>query len=501
MKPKRIITLVTRALIGLVLSVIALYLLLVLAVSFWPVLSGGTRGRHVKEQSRYAALFRAGNTNVPLLAMDWFSDHGVYFCRVSQCGKVYSARDVSYAIQGGTGISSRFSLDNTNRPLLEAVINSLPGSSKTSLPRERQIVISGIQSNQWFRRVYDRANVPAEVEALYDLTGAYLGWFIPVVGADPEYGRHGMSQHGANSFAIAQESSFAVSICANSSLQIWNLKGPSPVRTATLDKLPYPWKEHANDLWVVAAMSPEGRIVILAVHDVLFAVDWQNQKLLWQKSQTAWGNTYRAGGRTLAVGNGGHSLFVAEGNSIHRFKLADGTKLGTIATNGAGIKFLQTSWNGGLLVAGFGDNSFTIWETEKDLPACHFSEPAEVTCIAISPDNQRIVLSGFGQKTLVVHTWQRGERREFRLRTPYASASACSLCWSPDGRCLAADVDTYPSSVIIYETATWKPIADWPCGAVGSGSEYVFTKKGRLFQLIDGAVNCLDVNVLKAPAH
>jgi hypothetical protein len=379
--------------------------------------------------------------------------------------------------------------------LLEAAINSLPASSKMSLPSERQILISGIRSNQWFERVYDRANVPADVEMLYELTGAYLAWFIPVVGVRAEDGKHRMSQHAPNSFAIAKDSSFAVSICANSGFQMWSVKEKSPVRACSLDKLPYPWKENANDPWGIAAISPDGQIVILAVHDLLFAVDWQNQKLLWQINQMAWGNTYRAGGRTLAVGNRGQSLFIAEGYLIERLNLADGTKLGTLATNATGTRFLQTSWNGGLLVAGFGDNSFTIWETDKDVPVFRFTEPG-VTCMAISPDNQKIVSYAFGQRKLVVHTWQRGQRNEFPLRTPYASSSAYSMCWSPDGKRLGANIDTYPSSVIIYDTIAWKPIAEWPCGEIGSSSEYVFNKEGRLFQLIDGEVNCLDVKAL-----
>src|SRR5580765_6077808 len=77
-------------------------------------LGGAARERHLQEHSRFETQFRSGDTNAPLLAMDWFSEHGVYFCRVTQGGSIYSARDVGHAIQGGSGISSRFSLGNTN---------------------------------------------------------------------------------------------------------------------------------------------------------------------------------------------------------------------------------------------------------------------------------------------------------------------------------------------------------------------------------------------------
>jgi len=201
----------------------------------------------------------------------------------------------------------------------------------------------------------------------------------------------------------------------------------------------------------------------------------------------------------MAIGNQGQSLFIVEANSVERWNLADGTKLGTLATNETGIKFLKTSGDGRFLVAGFGDNSFTVWKADKDEPISHFTEQAGADCMAISADGQKIVMTAFGQRKLVLYDWQRGERREFPLRVPYASFSAYSMCWSPDGKRLAAYIDTYPSTVIIYDSVNFKPVANWPCGAIGSHSIFGFNKEGRLFEMMDGGINSLDVTKLKAP--
>lgn len=497
MKMQPVIKLVVRMFGGVVLGVITIYLLVALVAMLWPTLGGGTRGKRTGEHSRFAAMFKSGDTNAPLLAMDWFSDHGVYFCRVSQSGNANSARDVGHAIQGGNRQPLRFSPNSTNRQQLEAAINCLPASSKNSLSKERQILASGIRSNQWFECVYDRANVPPELEKLYELSGAYLGWFIPAVGSQPEGVQHGMSGHDPNTFAIAKDTSTAVSVCLGYGLQIWNLRGSSAAKISSLETLPYPWKQNANEPWPITTLSPDGQILIIAARDKLFAVDWQNQKLLWHTNEIAWGNTYHANGKTLAVGNNGRSLFIAEANSVERWNLVDGAKLGVLATNSTGIKFLQTSLDGSLLVAGYGDNSFTAWATDKDAPVFQFTEPAGASCIGVSPDGQKIVLNAFRQRKFVVYDWKLGERKEFPLRTPYASSSAYSMCWSPDGKRLAAHVDTYPSSIIIYETTTWKPIAQWKCGAIGSNSEFVFNKEGNLFQVMDGEISCLRVARLK----
>lgn len=387
-----------RTFTRIAIVVLSLYIILLFLPVFGPALSGGTRGEHIREQKHFAALFRAGDTNVPLLATDWFSQ-GTHFCRVNQSGNGSARRDVGYAIQDGNSIS----LDDTNKLLLIQAINQLPLQSKHFLPQDRQIYISGIRSNQWFQCVYDRGNVPKQVEKLFEITGAYLEWFIPTVGPQ-DRGFEGQ-MHWATSFATAKDAPYAVSSCANSGLQIWNLGGWSPRKiTVSPDNFPYPTKYLFNGMFGgfqgAITISPDGRDLILADGHDLFAVDWENQKVLWRNDQMAFGNLYQAEGKTLALDNRGQFLYLANGDSIEHWNWADGTKLRTLATNTPGIKFLQTSWNGGFLIAGFADGSFTIWNTDKDEPVSHFIEPGGADCMAISPDGKQIVLNSFGQRKL-----------------------------------------------------------------------------------------------------
>jgi hypothetical protein len=490
------IAMLFRTLVRVVFVSVIIFLLLALLPAFWPALSGGSRSRHIDQQKHFAALFKAGDTNAPLLAMDWFYEHGNYFCRVSQSGNVNSARDVGHAIQGGSGISSRFALDSTNRPLLVAAISALPASSKKSLPKERQIWVSGIRSNQWFQFVYDRANIPVEVENLYDMTGAYLEWFIPIVGWSPNGVEHGMSQNDPGSFSVAKDAPIATSY-DKSSLQIWNLNKHSIIKFPSLGKMASSWRRTMFDSYGIQAVAPDGTIAGLATDGLLLAVDLQNQKILWHTDQVDSGNIYEADNRTLAIGNHGQSLFVAEKNSIGKWRLADGTKLATLTENSPRVKLLQSSRDGSLLIAGFADNSFTVWNTATDQPVFHFTVSNEMTCFAISPDNKKIALTGFGQRKIVVYDLRNNSQEEFPLRTPYASISAYSLCWSPDGKKVAAYIDTYPSCVIIYDAVSWKPIARWQCGAIGTRSLFAFDFKGILFEYMDGTLISLDVNSIK----
>jgi hypothetical protein len=466
---------------------------------------GSTRERHLKEQSHFASMFKAGDTNAPLLAMDWFSDHGVYFCRVSQSGNVYSARDAGHAIQGGGGVSSRFSPGTTNRLLLEAAINALPASSIKSLREERQILVSGIRSNQWIERVYDRANIPAEVEKLYELTAAYLGWFIPKVD-----GRKLARLHDSNfsgRFAtVAGDADLAVSLgqwITNGAyhyppvMEFWTLKNGLTEAVPPFKGIPQTPSE-----WHGFVASPDGTAVAVATIDGLYVIDGRTGKLRWQAGPLDHDNYY---GTTLAVGDKGRALYSSGAHIVERWDLCSGRKLATLCTNELIVKFLRASRDGSMLLAGFGSfnasaTSFTLWEAGKDEPVLRFSSPNSAA-VAMSTDGHTLLLSHWGEKKLDLWNWKKEERVQVPLRGPYASGSASSLHWSPDGKRLAAYLDTYPSSIVIYETKNWKPLAQWCCRQFRGSSQFVVKPDGNLLQLSGGQINGLDLTAIHSVAE
>jgi WD40 repeat protein len=252
------------------------------------------------------------------------------------------------------------------------------------------------------------------------------------------------------------------------------------------------------------AISPDGSTVAVATHYGLYVVDWKSEKLLWQA-----GALEHEGylGKHLAIGDNGRTLFAAGAHTIERWNLAFGKEHSVLVANehrGEGIvRFLKTSRGGRVLIAGFGlhlnsrPQSFAVWEQGKTEPALRFVEK-EAAAADLSPDGEQIALSAFGRETLVLYKWRTGERQEIRLRN---SPGTYSVLWSPDGRRLAAYVDTYPASIYIYDIATWKPIAQWDCGRIGEGSSFVFQTNGMLLQIRGNEINALDVAALKRVAE
>ena len=469
-------------------GVLGSLLLLIVFPRLIPRITGGTRGRYVRQQKTYAKLFKAGNTNVPLLEMDWFGPT-VHFCRVNQSGRGSARRDVGHAKQDGVSIS----LDETNLHLLIETINQLSPPPTHSLPIERQIVLGCIRSNQWFHAVYDRADIPAKIEKLAEITHAYLPWYVPAVP-----GRMVARATGGAFMCASIEAPIGVSGGENY-LQVWNLGG--------LISRSYPPLKLFSGIPVLAeyehpmAISPDGSTVAIVTYYGLYAVDWKNQKLLWQSGPLEHEGGYH--GMHLVIADNGRALFAAGAHTIKRWELASGKMEAVLVSNppnyDGAVSFLKTSLNGKVLIAGFGlhgnqrPRSFAVWEVDKNEPVLRFNEP-EGANADLSPDGQQIALSRFGRGDLELFKWRTGERVEIPLRN---SPGTWAVYWSPDGKRLAAYVDTYPSSIIIYDTMTWKPIAHWDCGRIGHGSEFMFTKDGTLLQIRENEINALDVSYLK----
>lgn len=129
---------------------------------------GTEPNEHVQWHEGFAGRFKAGDTNVPMLAMSWYAG-GTEFCTVERSGKVVTLF-LGFSAAGSPG----HLLDTTNRLLLTETINTLPSQPNVSVPPGSQILVSGIRSNQWFRFAYDRSDVPKEVRKLYEITGARL---------------------------------------------------------------------------------------------------------------------------------------------------------------------------------------------------------------------------------------------------------------------------------------------------------------------------------------
>lgn len=235
----------------------------------------------IVQQDQFGIQFEKGDTNTPLLAMDWFvGPRTDYYCYVSRAGQANSARNViNWAIQGG----NHFQLDQTNLDLLVATMNALPSPPKVQPPQERWLVIRGIRTNQWFKYVYDRKNIPSEVEKLFGLTGGYLQWYIPIVGDHPI-----ASNANVKEFIPAKKVPLAISFGANG-IQTWDLMKEKIQDTVPLNIIPH--RQSFGPYQDVQAVSPDGKIIVVACENGICAVDLIQKSFYGIKMERRWSTT------------------------------------------------------------------------------------------------------------------------------------------------------------------------------------------------------------------
>jgi hypothetical protein len=135
--------------------------------------------------------WKSGDTNLPLVSIEWFGGETVISSSVSQEGKIRNSSANEFGTKGwGWGDNS--TLTHTNLNALKALIALLPPSVSGSVPANRRILVSGIRNNSWFALTYDRADVPPELERVCEFTGGQIDWVVPsTVSSTNSLGRAG----------------------------------------------------------------------------------------------------------------------------------------------------------------------------------------------------------------------------------------------------------------------------------------------------------------------
>ena len=352
-----------------------------------------------------------------------------------------------------------------------------------------------MRSNQWVHWVYDRGNVPRQVERLFEITSVSLEWFVPQA-KDSQFSH----AESGGVRAVARDVPVAV-LAGHDLLQVLDMRDSPATHASLFQELPYSFRVSAWAPWESIVVSPDGKLIVLAISCGVLVVDWKAGKPIWQKGHLE--QEGRSNNALAFGGDKGQFLFVAGAHTVERWDLPTGRKLATLATNQPVVKLLTTSRDGRVLLAGFSDDSslgslartFAVWEADKDQPLRRFVEPG-LTAAGISPDGQQIALSRCPEKGLVIYNWQTDQRKEVPLRLPSAASAAYRLYWAPDGKRVAAVVNGFPPSVFIYDASTWKPIAQWNCLRQGEMPSFSFTKDGVLLQLRGADLNALDVSGL-----
>jgi len=142
---------------------------------------GTPYGRVLHSHQHESGYHWPDKTNGLFLSLSWFpGDDTVHTYDVLANGHASFRTEIDLERVSGSVRGSGHP-DVTNFAELAEAVAHLPPPPTNQSPEERWLLVSGIRSNQWFTFIYDRADVPVEVDELFQIAGAALPWILPQV--------------------------------------------------------------------------------------------------------------------------------------------------------------------------------------------------------------------------------------------------------------------------------------------------------------------------------
>jgi len=437
-----------------------------------------------------------GTTNSLLLKMSWFlSANCVFEDDIGDKGQISGELITPMGTQGGGGAG----LNKTNLSQLKEWINALPSAPTKRPPKDRWLLISGIYSNHWSTFIFDRRNVPLEVEKLFELTGMRLEWSLPIINSTTNFPCP--SSRGKSILSVAGEApvvaSFGLSGAQFSEIQ----NGKQTVLTnVSFGPL---WFE--GSLIISSAVSPDGHLIAIGRDHQITMYDLALKKVIWDKSTILPSGDKSHNDsipRHLAILDDDKVLVVnrSNGPQIEKWDATTGEMLGALEGDPSGVQEMAASPDGRLLAVAFGNGLVRVWGTNFSEPLKSFLDSRWISSIAFSPDGRYLATSGADfRRSLEIWDWRFGRlvltRKNWNTSMP---DDFDSIAWSPDGSLLAASPGG--QAPIIFETRNWKPLAYWGLHPITGGGQtrLAFLPDGSLLgQNQDGGLELINSSALK----
>jgi WD40 repeat protein len=257
---------------------------------------------------------------------------------------------------------------------LDQLLGALPPEPLLP-PKPRQVLVSVPAGTVWRTRIYDRANMPAEIIQLALITGRSVPAFVLRIKPKAVNEAH---RHNDGGLALSPDGKVLVSGSWFADLKIWN-----PVtREAT-----HSTKVLSGFALEGLRFSPNGRYLLGYDHDklkVLSATDWQPIAMLQVP--------YRQ--RTVGTVNfsaDGNYLFVSNPQGITAFQVLDWriVKLPGLPED---TTALFPSANGKWLIIGRTNEVTVLRSTQRQVADTKLATDGALVLASFSPDHRRVAV-------------------------------------------------------------------------------------------------------------
>lgn len=417
----------------------------------------------MKSFERIGERWAAGQTNLPLFSIEWF--------RSDQFGPMKMYMVVHHDGSGADGYATDMSdkggpikLSAKELENLKKGIAELPSPPPGPIPLMRRILVCGSESNSWFAAIYDRADVPFELERLYEHANRPIQWDVPTIRSSGVGSIvSGMENPIFNSIprpylATARDVPVAVT-CSPGLGQVWDLR--------TMKATPIT----ATNLYRVLSveLATDGKTVVLGGEDTVVAIEIQTGNTVWERKDL-YPHHSSHWQRQAALLNGGVTLATAGPRKVELWSMQNGlTTLVLGASTDAYINTMKASRDGSVLATDRHDGPVKVWTGDWTKAAIKFADGSNPRLLDVSPDGRYVAMSvgHWSKSRLVIHDLKSKSRQEMPFRGCFNSGAWSCGAWSPDGLVLAvAPKGGLPT---LLDTSTWKPIVRW---RIRPGEEY-----------------------------
>jgi len=343
----------------------------------------------LQEHRQLGERFKAGDTNTPILILEWFINER--YVQSSRVTKSWLATLADYGRFGGSGRGG-FTLDSAQQEMLIKTINELP-VPPLQPPQDRWLLVSGIRSNRWFTCIYDRADIPASVEKLYEITRGRIEWIVAdVVTSTNVPGR--FQDTWVTSLRAAKKAPLAISSSAPAAgrsvngIQLWDTQNWKEVRIPAIE-------EFTTWPWTAVALTSNGQFVVIGAQYVSRDVERSSGAIRWENKLP---DINQGPIKQLAFLQDDKRLAVALRNSVEVWDSSNGSKLDVLVTNSPEINLLNASRDGKLLAVGCAGN-VQVWDINKrEVLQEKIDDPQYIYAIEFSPDGKYLAVSGFSSR-------------------------------------------------------------------------------------------------------
>jgi WD40 repeat protein len=395
-------------------------------------------GAHEHQWTPYT---RAGPK--PLLMMTWFHNGDPRDVRWSVVDSEGRTREYQEDLFMGKshGIRGR-GLDPApiaNLQELQTSLNRLPAEPKVRPAEGRWLLLSFAQRSEWKTRVYDRGDLPAELETVFKLAKAHVARWLPTVQPLRTIG----VSNDVNALALSPDGRILAAGDQNSMVRLWDARDGKDI--LRID-------EHFQSAVKAVIFLPDGKSLVAASETRIVVNDTAtgSKKLDWYvRDAYVWSAAVSQDGKTLATG----------GRPLVLWDLATGKELGRFGEQSNLVWSVTLSPDGKLLAAGGEDDIVRVWNLATRGITANLRQTKPTIGVAFDPDGSRLAVaaSDFSLHFTIWDVAKWGDSGTLECPTDNYTEGASAIAWSQDGRLLA--IGAANGWIQLWQSQPAKPLA------------------------------------------